>query len=325
MTEEKKKKSEREEAISKLKERSKEISESLEKKVEIKDIKGIENELEKETIKKEVKDIAEKPEEPKEEKPKEPKKEILPPKTKKPKVKEIDKVEKEISREIEKQVEEKILPVPEAIKSAAEKSKKRKFTQTWDLVISLKGVNLKKPENRFNLEFMLPGGRGKDVKVAVIADTLVKEAKENKDVGLVISRGEIESIASNKKKLKRIANEYDWFYGEASLMPLIGKSFGVVLGPRGKVPKPIPPKVNIEPFVKRAKNMVRISLKDTPVIHVPVGAETTAEADVEKNIKSVYNFVKEKLPKGENNIRSVYIKLTMGRPVKVDIRGGGKA
>lgn len=207
----------------------------------------------------------------------------------------------------------------EKVKKAKENSKPRKFVQTWDFSINLKGLDLKKPENRFNFELMLPEGRGKDQKVAFVVDTLETEAKKHAD--LVIKKSEIESLAKNKKKLKKIANEYDWFFGEASLMPLIGKSFGVIFGPRGKVPKPVPSKVNVEPFVQRAKRSVRIFVKESPVVHVPVGTDKMDDDKVSKNIEAVYNAVKEKLPKGKTNIRSMFIKLTMGKPVRVEVGG----
>lgn len=206
----------------------------------------------------------------------------------------------------------------EKIKQAREGSKKRKFKQSWDFSVNLKGLDLKKPENRFNSEFLLPEGRGKDLKVAFIADSLAAEAKKHAD--LVITKSEIESLGKNKKKLKNILNDYDWFYAEASLMPLIGKSLGIVMGPRNKLPKPVPPKVSVEPFVKRARNMVRVVLKETPVIQVTVGAEDMEDGKIVKNTQAVYNFIKEKLPKGKNNIRSMHIKLTMGKPIKLEVR-----
>lgn len=205
----------------------------------------------------------------------------------------------------------------ERLKEAKESSKARKFSQTWDFSLNLKGLNLKKPENRFNFEFMLPEGRGKDQKVAFIVDSLESEAKKHAD--FVITKAQIDSLRKNKKKLKKIANEYDWFFGEASLMPQIGKSFGVIFGPRGKVPKPVPPKVNIEPFVKRAKRSVRVFVKDSPVVHVAVGTDKMEDEKVARNVDAVYNAVKEKLPKGRTNIKTMYVKLTMGKPVKLDI------
>ncbi len=207
----------------------------------------------------------------------------------------------------------------EKLREARESSKPRKFVQTWDFSVNLKGMDLKKPENRFNFDFMLPEGRGKEQKVAFVADTLETEAKKHSD--LVIRKAEIEGLAKNKKKLKKIADGYDWFFGEASLMPLIGKSFGVVLGPRGKVPKPVPPKVNIEPFVQRAKRSVRITVKDSPVVHVSVGTDKMEDEKIARNVDAVYSAIREKLPKGRTNIKSMYIKLTMGKPVRIDPGG----
>src|SRR3989338_6599165 len=111
------------------------------------------------------------------------------------------------------------------VKEAKQAGAGRKFEQTWDFVINLKGLDLKRPENRFSSEVVLPEGRGKELKVAVISDALTAEAKDS-------------------KQAKRIANEYDWFLGEVALMAQIGKTLGMVMGPRGKMPKPVPPKAS---------------------------------------------------------------------------------
>jgi large subunit ribosomal protein L1 len=203
------------------------------------------------------------------------------------------------------------------IKKAKEESKPRKFNQSWDLTLNLKGIDLKKPENRFKLDFMLPEGRGKDLKVCVIADSLAAEAKSNAD--LVISKDEIDGLGKNRKKLKRLAREYDWFFGEATLMAQIGKSLGVVLGTRGKMPKPIPPKVSVAPFVGRARKSTLIALKESPVLHIPVGSDSMEPEKVAMNAEAVYNAVVDKLPKGKNSIKSAFIKLTMGKPVKLEV------
>lgn len=203
------------------------------------------------------------------------------------------------------------------VKEAKEKAKPRKFKQSWDFSINLRGLDLKKPENRINAEISLPEGRGKSLKVAIIADSLAAEARKAAD--LVITKEEIDEIAKNKKRLKKIANEYDRFLGETSLMPLIGKQFGMVLGQRGKMARPIPPKVKIEPFIEAARKTVKVVIKETPVIHVSVGTEDMDEEKVAANMETIFNFLKEKLPKGRNNIKSAYIKLSMGPPVKIRV------
>lgn len=204
----------------------------------------------------------------------------------------------------------------EAIKKVKKTRKERKFKQSWDVSIGLKGLDLRKPEHRLNTEFVLPEGRGKDQKILIIADSLAKEAKEHAD--RVITKKELDTIITDKKKIKKIANEFDRILCETSLMAQVGKYMGAVLGPRGKVPKPIPPKASVVPFVQMAKKTIRISVRDNPVIHIAVGTEDMEDDKVAKNIDAVFNFIKDKLPKGEANIKSAYLKLTMSKPVKLE-------
>ena len=60
--------------------------------------------------------------------------------------------------------------VLEAVKEAKEQSKPRNFTQSVDMIVNIRDLDVKKPENRFNEEVTLPNGRGKEVKIGVIAD-----------------------------------------------------------------------------------------------------------------------------------------------------------
>ncbi|HLD78287.1 MAG TPA: 50S ribosomal protein L1 [archaeon] len=169
------------------------------------------------------------------------------------------------------------------VKEAKQAGAGRKFEQTWDFVINLKGLDLKRPENRFSSEVVLPEGRGKELKVAVISDALTAEAKQS-GADLVIEKVQLEQLAKDRKQAKRIANEYDWFLGEVALMAQIGKTLGMVMGPRGKIPKPVPPKASVKAFVERAKRTVRVVVRDMPVVHVSVGAEKMDEAAVVKNM-----------------------------------------
>ena len=203
------------------------------------------------------------------------------------------------------------------LKKAQADSKPRKFRQSWDLTINLKGIDLKKPENRFRLDFMLPEGRGRDLKVCVIADSLAAEAKGQAD--LVITKNEIEPLGRDRKRLKKLAREYDWFFGEATLMAQIGKALGVVLGTRGRMPKPVPPKASIAPFIGGARKSTMIALKESPVLHIPVGSEDMEPEKVARNAEAVYKAVIEKLPKGRNSVKSMFIKLTMGKPMKLEV------
>jgi large subunit ribosomal protein L1 len=102
-------------------------------------------------------------------------------------------------------------------------------------------------------------------------------------------------------------------------MPLIGKELGVVLGTRGKMPKPLPPKMNLEGILARAKKSIKVRLVTTPVVQISVGSESMPDEKVAKNIEAAISFIVEKLPKGKFSIRNAAVKLTMGKPVKLDM------
>ena len=205
-----------------------------------------------------------------------------------------------------------------AVEEARKASKKRNFTQSFDLAINLRDIDMSKPENRLSEEVVLPKGRGKPVKVAVIAgDELALAAKEHAD--MVITKEELEELAKDKRKAKKIANDIDFFIPQAELMPLIGRFLGPVLGPRGKMPKPVPPNAPIAAIVERLRKTVRLRTKDKPVIHVPVGSEDMSDEDIAQNIEAVLTHLERKLEKGLGNIKSVYLKTTMGPSVKVEV------
>ncbi len=206
--------------------------------------------------------------------------------------------------------------IAEAVEEAKKNSKPRKFKQTIELAVNLKDIDMKKPENRINEEVLLPHGKGKPVKIAVFATgELAMQAKKLAD--LVITKEGLEELAKNKRKAKKIAKEYDFFIAQADLMPLIGRYLGPILGPRGKMPKPVPPNANLEPIINRLRKTVRIRTKDNPVFHVPVGTEDMPTDQVVDNIETIFKFLENKLEKGLGNVKSAYVKTTMGKAVRV--------
>lgn len=205
----------------------------------------------------------------------------------------------------------------DAVHKAKKDSPQRKFSQTWDMSIEFKGMDMKKPESKLNMEIPLPEGRGKEIKIMFIADTASDDLKNVVDK--VLLKPEVEKLSGNKKEIRKLASEYDSWLAEAPLMPLVGKALGMILAPRGKMPKPIPPKAKIDGIVSLAKKSVKIKTKDTPVVHAPIGTDKMADEQIAKNALHVFNTVSEKLPKGRNNVKSVHIKLTMGKSAKVEL------
>jgi len=207
----------------------------------------------------------------------------------------------------------------ETVKKALEESKKRNFRESVDLAFNLKYVDLSDPKKRINEEILLPHGRGKPIKVAVFAsgDTALK-AKNAADI--VITPEELDKLAEDKRKAKKLANQYDFFLAEAGLMTKIGKLLGVVLGPRGKMPKPIPPGSDPTNIIQSLKRTVRARSKERRTFHVPVGTRDMKPEDIAENIEEVLKKITGKLEKGSGNIDSVYVKTTMGPSFKLEVK-----
>jgi len=199
--------------------------------------------------------------------------------------------------------------VLKAIEELREKSKKRNFSQTIDLIIILKEFDIKKQENKFAEDVYLPKGRGKPANVVVFSDNI-------KDIDCeILNSGELEVIGKNKRDAKKLVSGTQFFLAEAQMMPLIGKTLGQLLAPRGKMPKIVTG--NINAIVKTLKNSVRIKVKDSPVIQCLIGKEDMKNEDIESNVDAILHFLETKLPKGKHNIGEVLLKFTMSEPVKV--------
>ena len=204
--------------------------------------------------------------------------------------------------------------VKKAVKDV--KNTKRNFVQSVEMAINLKELDFKRPESRIRGEIVLPKGRGTPTRIGVFAEgDMAQQAKKQKlDV---YSREDIEELGKNKKKAKQVAETHEFFVAQADLMPLIGKTLGPVLGRRNKMPKPVPPVAPLEPIITRLQDTVTMDSKNNPVVHCYVGTEKMTEDDLVENAMAVVHAVERLLPRGESNISSIYMKTTMGNPVRV--------
>ena len=202
-------------------------------------------------------------------------------------------------------------PTVMAVQKALDSAKKRNFTETVELAINLKDVDLSIPKNRITDDIILPNGRGRAVKICVIGGgELALKAKDVADV--VITPEELQTIADDKKQAKKLANSTDYFIAEAPLMAVVGKRLGTVLGPRGKMPKPIAPGVDPTAMIDGLRRTVSVRTKDRMTFHAPVGTVEMSAEELADNIETILKRVELKLEKGRMNIASSYIKTTMG-------------
>ena len=204
----------------------------------------------------------------------------------------------------------------DVVKKLQAESKQRKFLESVELAINLKDIDLTNPKNRIQEEVILPNGRGKAVKVGVFGSSeMAVKAKGVADV--VVQPDEIETLATDKAKARKFARDGDFFLAEAPLMPTIGKRLGVVLGPRGKMPKPIPPGSDPKPQIEKLRSSVSVRTRDRKTFHLPIGTKDMPAEKLAENIDAVLKRLMSKLERGKMNIHSIYVKTTMGPSYKV--------
>lgn len=194
------------------------------------------------------------------------------------------------------------------------KGKERKFNQTVDLIINLQKFDPKK--NQLNLFVGVPF-KIKDKKICGFFETL------NKNIETITP--EQFKKYSDKKALKKLVKNFDFFIAQASLMPKVATTFGKVLGPAGKMPSPqmgILANVNekeIEELRKKINNSMKIRIKEAS-IKVGVGKQSMKDEEIIENIMAIYNSVLKSVPKDKDNIKNIELKFTMTKPYKISIR-----
>ncbi|WP_409198037.1 50S ribosomal protein L1 [Methanobrevibacter acididurans] len=205
----------------------------------------------------------------------------------------------------------------EAVKEAKEQSKPRNFTQSIDIIINIKDLDVKKPENRFDEEVALPNGRGKDINIGVIGDGELAVQAKNAGIDLVLSKEDLEELGKDRKAAKKMANITDSFVAQADMMPVVGRFLGPILGPRKKMPKPVPASVKLDPLLERLQSTIKVGVKAQPSIQVLVGTQDMNDQAIAENIETVLAVLDRNLEKGRNQIKSMFIKTTMGSVVRV--------
>ena len=204
----------------------------------------------------------------------------------------------------------------EVVHELVEKAPARGFAETVELAINLKDLDLSVPKNRLEDEVPLPHGRGRPVKVALFGSPeLLQRVRGIPD--RAFTTADLDELMKDKKAAKKLVSEIDFFLAEAPLMPMIGKRLGVVLGPRGKMPRPVPPGSDPTSLINALKRSIRVRSKGNRTFHAAVGIRSMPPEQIAQNVDAVLNRIIGKLERGKLNIESVYVKTTMGPSVRL--------
>ena len=204
----------------------------------------------------------------------------------------------------------------ELAKKGKDQSKETKFTQSVEVLIALKEVDPKKTDLNINEIVYLPHPTSKEARVAYIGSGDLAVRAKNAHANLVMDPSQLENYGGSKRDAKKLARSYDFFLADTALMPRVGKILGQALGPKGKIPAPVPPNSPIEAIINRMRTAVRVRSRGSLGVMAKVGDSKLSESELAENIMAVVGAVTKKLPNGDRNIKTIMVKTTMGRPAK---------
>jgi large subunit ribosomal protein L1 len=205
----------------------------------------------------------------------------------------------------------------EAIKQAKESDKEHKFTHAIEMITVFRDIDVKKGF-ALNETVQLPNKMNKPAQVCIMAsgDMGTKAKKANAD--RVMNEEEITKVGSNKRESRKFINKYDFFLADTKLMPIIGKVLGQLLGPRGKMPTPIPFNASIESFLERFRDSIKIRTKGSLSLSCKIGDETMDDDALASNANTIISSIEKKLPNGSKNIKKIMFKTTMGKIIQIE-------
>jgi large subunit ribosomal protein L1 len=202
----------------------------------------------------------------------------------------------------------------EMIKTVKADAKQRKFKQALEIIITFKDIDVKKGF-ALNEIVQLPKTSSPAAVCVMATGDMSTKAKAAK-ADAVIGTEELDKFAANKRESRKFINKYDFFLADTKIMPVVGKVLGQLLGPRGKMPVPVPFDAPIESFLQRFRSSIKVRVRSSLSLACKFGDETMDDADLAINAHAVISAVEKKLPNGEKNIKRIMIKTTMGKPTK---------
>lgn len=208
----------------------------------------------------------------------------------------------------------------ELVKKAREATPKRNFAQSAELTLVLKDIDVKKGFS-VNEIVVLPNPSKDGASLCMLATGDMGLRAKKAGVDQVMEPDTLDRIGTNRREARKIVRSYDFFLADATLMASVGRSLGQFLGPKGKMPTPVPYGAPIENIASRLRSSTRIRSKNQLNMSTKIGDESMTDEQLVANASAVISSVEKKLPQGDKNFKNAIIKFTMGKALKASALG----
>jgi large subunit ribosomal protein L1 len=204
----------------------------------------------------------------------------------------------------------------ELVEQARAGAGQRKFSQSVDLTLILKDIDVKKGFN-VNEVITLPHKPNREATICVVGSGDLGTRARKAQIDKIIEQDQLDRLGTNKREARKVVRAYDFFLSDTSLMAAVGRSLGQFLGPRGKMPTPLPYGAPIESIATRMRSSVRARAKNQLNVSTRIGDEKMDDSHLALNANAVIAAIEKKLPQGEKNISNALIKFSMGKSAKL--------
>jgi len=205
------------------------------------------------------------------------------------------------------------------------KSNNRKFTETIELQVALKNYDPTK-DKRFSGTLRLPQAPKPNFNVCVLADAAhIEEAQgagavphgEKGDSTKYMDVEMLKALKKNKKLVRKLAKKYDAFLASDTLIKQVPRLLGPGLNKAGKFPTLLTHRESMMSKVDDVASTIKFQMKKVLCLNVAIGNVSLTPEEIEKNIVMAVNFLVSLLKKNWQNVKSLVIKTTMGRPKRI--------
>jgi large subunit ribosomal protein L10Ae len=131
------------------------------------------------------------------------------------------------------------------------------------------------------------------------------------------SADDLKKLNKDKKLVKKLAKSYDAFLASESIIKLIPRLLGPGLNKAGKFPTPIAHSEDLSEKVAEVKATIKFQLKKVLCMGVAIGHVGMTEDELTANTMLSINFLVSLLKKNWQNVKSLFVKTTMGKPVRI--------
>merc|ERR1712000_436282 len=125
-----------------------------------------------------------------------------------------------------------------------------------------------------------------------------------------MSVDDLKKLNKDRKLVKKLAKRYDAFLASDALIRQIPRLLGPGLNKAGKFPTIITAQDDM-------KATIKFQMKKVLCLAVAVGTVDMTDDQLAQNINMAINFLVSLLKKQWQNVRSLHIKSTMGKPLRL--------